>query len=102
MIAVGDVCETLEDAFEEYEIGVSFDDVLCGQHDRQVGRDNCISWSHKSLQISEQKHRRALRPRDSVMDRLTIGGMPANRINFQVCFLIYSRVPSSRLLSGGP
>ncbi len=37
--------------------GVSLDDVLCIQEDRRVGRDNCISWSGKSLQIPEQKHR---------------------------------------------
>ena len=37
--------------------GVSLDDVLCIQGDRRVGRDNCISWSGKSLQIPEQKHR---------------------------------------------
>jgi hypothetical protein len=31
--------------------------VLCVQHDRQVGRDNCVSWAGKSLQIPAQLHR---------------------------------------------
>jgi hypothetical protein len=38
--------------------GVTLDDVLCVQEDRQVGRDNCVSWSGRSLQIPEQRHRR--------------------------------------------
>jgi transposase len=32
-------------------------DVLCVQEDRQVGRDNCISWNGRSLQIPPQRHR---------------------------------------------
>ena len=27
------------------------------QEDRQVGRDNCVSWHGKSLQIPQQTHR---------------------------------------------
>ena len=37
--------------------GASLDDVLCVQLDRQVGRDNCVSWSGRSLQIPAQQHR---------------------------------------------
>ena len=43
-------------AFVAYA-GVALDDVLCVQLDRQVGRDNCVSWSGRSLQIPAQKHR---------------------------------------------
>ena len=43
-------------AFVAYA-GVSLDDVLCVQLDRQVGRDNCVSWSGRSLQIPAQQHR---------------------------------------------
>ena len=32
-------------------------DTLCRQEDRQVGRDNCVSWYGKSLQIPKQSHR---------------------------------------------
>jgi len=32
-------------------------DVLCVQADRQVGRDNCVLWSRRSLQIPPQLHR---------------------------------------------
>ena len=38
--------------------GVALEDVLCVQADRQVGRDNCVSWGGRSLQIPEQTHRR--------------------------------------------
>ena len=38
--------------------GIALDEVLCVQEDRQVGRDNCVSWSGQSLQIPEQRHRR--------------------------------------------
>ena len=37
--------------------GTALDDTLCVQEDRQVGRDNCVSWRGKSLQIPEQMHR---------------------------------------------
>ncbi len=43
-------------AFVAYA-GASLDDVLCVQLDRQVGRDNCVSWSGRSLQIPAQQHR---------------------------------------------
>ncbi len=32
-------------------------DVLCVQEDRQVGRDNCVRWNGRSLQIPPQRHR---------------------------------------------
>lgn len=32
-------------------------DVLCVQEDRQVGRDNCVRWKGRSLQIPPQRHR---------------------------------------------
>ena len=32
-------------------------DVLCVQEDRQVGRDNCVIWKGRSLQIPPQRHR---------------------------------------------
>lgn len=32
-------------------------DVLCVQEDRLVGRDNCVSWAGKSVQIPAQQHR---------------------------------------------
>ncbi|MSO99503.1 MAG: hypothetical protein EXR07_00400 [Acetobacteraceae bacterium] len=38
--------------------GIALAEVLCVQEDRQVGRDNCVSWSGRSLQIPEQRHRR--------------------------------------------
>ena len=38
--------------------GIALDEVLCVQDDRQVGRDNCVFWSGRSLQIPEQRHRR--------------------------------------------
>jgi hypothetical protein len=33
------------------------EDVLCVQLDRQVGRDNCVVWGGRSLQIPAQRHR---------------------------------------------
>ena len=38
--------------------GIALEEVLCVQEDRQVGRDNCVSWSGRSWQIPEQRHRR--------------------------------------------
>lgn len=43
-------------AFVSYA-GAPLDDVLCVRVDRQVGRDNCVSWSGLSLQIPAQAHR---------------------------------------------
>jgi hypothetical protein len=43
-------------AFVAYA-GVPLRDVLCVQEDRQVGRDNCVSWAGTSLQIPAQRHR---------------------------------------------
>jgi hypothetical protein len=43
-------------AFVPYE-GAALDDTLCQQLDRQVGRDNCVSWHGRSLQIPAQAHR---------------------------------------------
>jgi transposase len=43
-------------AFLPY-VGRPLDDVLCIQEDRQVGRDNCILWRGRSLQIPQQSHR---------------------------------------------
>src|SRR6478735_1792790 len=37
---------------------IALDEVLCVQEDRQVGRDNCVSWSGCDLQIPQQRHRR--------------------------------------------
>ena len=37
--------------------GIALEEVLCVHDDRQVGRDNSISWSGRSLQIPAQKHR---------------------------------------------
>ena len=37
--------------------GMALAEVLCVQEDRQVGRDNCVSWSGRSLQIPAQRHR---------------------------------------------
>jgi hypothetical protein len=37
--------------------GIALDEVLCVQEDRQVSRDNCVSWFRRSLQIPEQRHR---------------------------------------------
>ena len=43
-------------AFVTYT-GAALEDTLCHQEDRQVGRDNCVSWRGKSLQIPQQAHR---------------------------------------------
>lgn len=43
-------------AFVAYA-GPPLADVLCVQADRQVGRDNCVQWGKRSLQIPPQLHR---------------------------------------------
>ena len=43
-------------AFVAYA-GRALEDTLCVQEDRQVGRDNCVSWRGRSLQIPQQAHR---------------------------------------------
>lgn len=37
--------------------GPALADTLCVQEDRQVGRDNCVSWHGRALQIPQQAHR---------------------------------------------
>jgi len=37
--------------------GRPLEDVLCVQDDRQVGRDNCVQWNGRALQIPPQAHR---------------------------------------------
>lgn len=37
--------------------GLALREVLCVHEDRQVGRDNCVSWAGRSLQIPVQRHR---------------------------------------------
>ena len=37
--------------------GRPLEDVLCIQDDRQVGRDNCVQWNGRALQIPPQPHR---------------------------------------------
>lgn len=37
--------------------GIALEEVLCVHEDRQVGRDNCVSWAGRSLQIPVQTHR---------------------------------------------
>lgn len=37
--------------------GIALSEVLCVHEDRRVGRDNCVSWSGRSLQIPAQRHR---------------------------------------------
>ncbi len=37
--------------------GRPLEDLLCIQEDRQVGRDNCVIWKGRSLQIPPQPHR---------------------------------------------
>jgi hypothetical protein len=37
--------------------GFVLEEVLCVHEDRQVGRDNCVSWYGRSLQIPAQRHR---------------------------------------------
>jgi transposase len=44
-------------AFVAYN-GLPLEEILCVQEDRVVGRDNCVSWSGRSLQIPAQRHRR--------------------------------------------
>lgn len=43
-------------AFVAYA-GLPLDEVLCIQASREVGRDNCVVWTGKSLQIPPQGHR---------------------------------------------
>ena len=43
-------------AFVAYA-GPALADTLCVQQDRQVGRDNCVSWRGRTLQIPQQAHR---------------------------------------------
>jgi Helix-turn-helix domain len=43
-------------AFLPY-VGRSIQDILCVQDDRQVGRDNCVLWNGRALQIPTQRHR---------------------------------------------
>ena len=43
-------------AFLPY-LGPPLEEVLCVQEERQVGRDNCVSWNGRSLQIPPQPHR---------------------------------------------
>lgn len=43
-------------AFVAYA-GPDVADTLCVQEDRQVGRDNCVAWHGRSLQIPQQAHR---------------------------------------------
>lgn len=38
-------------------IGGNPDEILCEQHDRQVGNDNCVSFEGEKLQIPADKHR---------------------------------------------
>lgn len=38
-------------------IGANLNEILCEQHDRQVGHDNCVSFQGKKLQIPADKHR---------------------------------------------
>ena len=40
------------------QAGIALEEILCVQEDRQVNRDNCVSWSGLSLQIPAQRHRR--------------------------------------------
>jgi transposase len=43
-------------AFVPY-LGRPLEDVLCVQEERQVGRDNCVQWNGRALQIPPQPHR---------------------------------------------
>lgn len=43
-------------AFVAYA-GAALADVLCVQAERQVGRDNCVAWGGRALQIPPQRHR---------------------------------------------
>jgi hypothetical protein len=42
-------------AFVAYA-GPPLADVLCVQAERQVGRDNCVQWGKRALQIPPQRH----------------------------------------------
>jgi helix-turn-helix protein len=45
-------------AFVPYAgVAGALEDTLCQQLDRQVGRDNCVSWHGRSMQIPAQAHR---------------------------------------------
>jgi hypothetical protein len=52
----GKPAEEAASAFVAYT-GPPLREVLCVQEDRQVGRDNCVSWQRASLQIPLQRHR---------------------------------------------
>lgn len=43
-------------AFVAY-IGTDLDDILCEQHDRVVGKDNCVSFEGLKLQIPQDQYR---------------------------------------------
>jgi transposase len=43
-------------AFVPY-IGTNIDDILCEQHERVVGKDNCVSFEGLKLQIPADRHR---------------------------------------------
>lgn len=43
-------------AFVAY-IGTELDDILCEQHERVVGKDNCVSFEGLKLQIPADQHR---------------------------------------------
>jgi len=43
-------------AFMPY-VGRPLEEVLCIQESRQVGRDNCVIWKGRALQIPAQRHR---------------------------------------------
>jgi len=43
-------------AFVPY-IGTDLDDILCEQHERVVGKDNCVSFEGVKLQIPADQHR---------------------------------------------
>ena len=45
-----------DSAFLPY-VGRPLEDVLCVQDERRVGRDNCVTWDNRSLQIPPQPHR---------------------------------------------
>ena len=38
--------------------GIALEELLCVHEDREVGRDNCVSWQGRRWQIPEQRHRR--------------------------------------------
>ena len=43
-------------AFVPFAAGLR--DILCVKHERVVGRDNCVRYEGRALQIPEQRHRR--------------------------------------------